>query len=173
MNQGFEQAKSQRNWLERLGAKIPGFGGFLDRELRRDVDKKQREHLSAEVSRIKEALRTKARGYSDAGSIGALEVVERLEKKLDGLSQTIRFADYGASGLFDVEKIREDQLDRLYEFDVQWVEALAQLKGEIEALPAGPENPMTALEGALAHLEALAAHWATRGQVISSVVQAR
>jgi hypothetical protein len=173
MNQGFEQAKSQRNWLERLGAKIPGFGGFLDRELRRDVDKSQREHLAAEVGRIKETLRGKARGYSDSGAIAALAVVERLEKKLDGLSQAIRFADYGASGLFDVEKIDADQLDRLYEFDVQWVEALAQLRGEIEGLPAGSDNPGTALESALAHLEALASHWATRGQVISSVVQAK
>lgn len=171
MNQGFEQAKSQRNWLERLGAKIPGFGGFLDRELRRDVDKKQREHLAAEVGRIKETLRGKARGYADAGAMAALDGVERVEKKLDGLSQTIRFADYGASGLFDVEKIRADQLDRLYEFDVQWVDALAQLKAEIEALPAGADN--AALGAALAHAEALAAHWATRSQVISSVVQAR
>ena len=173
MTQGFESAKNQRNWLERLGAKIPGFGGFLDRELRRDVDKRQREHLASEIGGVKEILRGKARGYSDAGALAALEVVERLEKKLDGLGQAIRFADYGASGLFDVEKIREDQLDRLYEFDVQWVEALAQLKAEVEGLPDAGENPMAALDAALAHLEALAAHWATRAQVISSVVQAK
>ena len=173
MNQGFEQAKSQRNWLERLGSKIPGFGGFLDRELRRDVDKRQREYLAAEIGRIKDTLRSKARGYADAGALAMLESVERIEKKLDGLGQSIRFADYGASGLFDAEKIREDQLDRLYEFDVQWVEALAQLKAEIEALPAAGENPAAALDSTLAHLEALTAHWATREQVISSVVQAR
>jgi len=173
MNQGFEQAKAQRNWLERLGAKIPGFGGFLDRELRRDVDKRQREYLAGEVGRIKETLRSKARAYSDAGQMAALESIERIEKKLDGLGQTIRFADYGASGLFDVEKIREDQLDRLYEFDVQWVEALAQLRAEVEGLPATAENPMAALDGVLAHLEALAAHWAKRAQVISSVLQSK
>src|SRR5689334_15331538 len=36
MTDGFEQAKAQRNALERLGAMIPGFRGFQDRELRRD-----------------------------------------------------------------------------------------------------------------------------------------
>lgn len=173
MNQGFEQAKGQRNWLERLGAKIPGFGGFLDRELRRDVDQRQREHLAGELGRAKEALRAKARGYADAGLLAALESVERLEKKLDGLGQAVRHADYGASGLFDVEKIGEAELDRLYEFDVQWVEALARLRAEIDALPGAEGNPMAALDAALAHVEALAAHWATRSQVISSVVQAR
>ena len=143
MNQGFEQAKSQRNWLERLGSKIPGFGGFLDRELRRDVDKRQREYLAAEIGRIKDALRSKARGYADAGALAMLESVERIEKKLDGLGQSIRYADYGASGVFGVEKIRED-CSTGCEFDVQWVEALAQLKTEVEALPAAGENPAAA-----------------------------
>jgi len=173
MSQGFEQAKSQRNWLERLGAKIPGFGGFLDRELRRDVDKRQREALATQVQRVKDVLRAKARGYADAGALAALDAVERFEKKLDGLGQAIRFADYGASGLFDVEKIGAAELDRLYEFDVQWIDALAGLQSEVEALPAGGDNPMAALDAVLAHLEALSAHWATRAQVISSVVGAR
>jgi len=173
MSQGFEQAKTQRNWLERLGAMIPCFGGFRDRELRRDVDKRQREALAAQVGRVKDSLRAKARGYADAGALAALESVERLEKKLDGLGQAIRFADYGASGLFDVEKIGAAELDRLYEFDVQWVDALAGLQAEVDGLPAAGDNPMAALDAVLTHLEALAAHWATRGQVISSVVQSR
>jgi hypothetical protein len=173
MSQGFEQAKSQRNWLERLGAMIPGFGGFHDRELRRDVDKRQREALAAQVARVKDALRAKARGYADAGALAALESAERLDKKLDGLGQAIRFSDYGASGLFDVEKIGAAELDRLYEFDVQWVDALAGLQSEIDGLPSGGDDPKAALDAALAHVDALAAHWATRGQVISSVVQSK
>jgi hypothetical protein len=36
-NGGYEQAKANRNVLEKLGEKIPGFRGFQDRELRRDV----------------------------------------------------------------------------------------------------------------------------------------
>ena len=43
MGDGYESAQKQRNWLERLGARIPGFKGYQDRELRRDVDRMQRE----------------------------------------------------------------------------------------------------------------------------------
>jgi hypothetical protein len=39
MTNGFEEAQGHRNWLERLGDKIPGFKGYQDRELRRDVDR--------------------------------------------------------------------------------------------------------------------------------------
>ena len=45
MTNGYEEARGQRNWLERLGAAIPGYRGFQDRELRRDVDRTLREHL--------------------------------------------------------------------------------------------------------------------------------
>ena len=34
MGNGYESAQEQRNWLERLGARIPGFKGYQDRELR-------------------------------------------------------------------------------------------------------------------------------------------
>ena len=53
MTNGFDEAKAQRNWLERLGEKIPGLRGFQDRELRREVDKKQREYLAKSVAELK------------------------------------------------------------------------------------------------------------------------
>ena len=81
MTTGFEEAQERRNWLERLVDKIPGFRGFQDRELRRDVDKMQREHLALDMG-----------GELD-GSTGAPaeadDTVEsrlaRIEEKLDAL----------------------------------------------------------------------------------------
>ena len=45
----------ERNWLERLGEKIPGYGGYVSKERRRDADKIQREHLA---ERLRAANRT-------------------------------------------------------------------------------------------------------------------
>ena len=64
----------------------------------------------------------------DAGKIGALNGFDRLDRQLDGLSQAIRFSDYGASGLFDPVKIGEPELQRLYEFDLSVVNDLAQIE---------------------------------------------
>ena len=58
MTNGFRRGQgSSRNWLERLGEKIPGFRGFQDRELRREVDKMQREYLARELARLKVDVR--------------------------------------------------------------------------------------------------------------------
>jgi hypothetical protein len=173
MTNGYEEARGQRNVLERLGDKIPGFRGFQDRELRRDVDRMQREHLASELGQFKAEVRNRARSYTDAGKIGALNGFDRLERQLDGLSQAIRFADYGASGLFDPVKIRDQELQRLYEFDLSVLGDLEELAGEIAAVPApGGEDPAGALDRALQRARSLEDKWKQRELVISNVVQA-
>lgn len=172
MTNGFEEAKAQRNVLERLGAKIPGFRGFQDRELRRDVDKMQREHLAAELGRIKAQLREKARAYTDAAKLGALNGFDRLDRQLDGLSQAIRFSDYGATGFFDPVKIGEDELQRLYDFDLSVLDDLTLLEDAAAAVPApGGEDPAPALDRVREQARALEDKWKGRELVIGNVVK--
>ncbi|HEX3556340.1 MAG TPA: hypothetical protein VIA62_24235 [Thermoanaerobaculia bacterium] len=171
MTNGYEEAKAQRNVLEKLGEKIPGYRGFQDRELRRDVDRQLREHLASEVGHLKSALRDRARSYTDAGKIGALNGFDRLDRQLDGLSQAIRFSDYGATGLFDPVKIGEPELQRLYEFDLSVVNDLAQLEAEIAAVPApGGDDPGPALDKLQQAVRALDDTWKQRKQVIGNAV---
>jgi hypothetical protein len=172
MSNGYEEAKAGRNWIERLGAKIPGYRGFQDRELRRDVDKLQREHLSQELERLKGVSRSKARAWTDAGKIGVLSSFDRLDRQVDGLAQAIRFADYGASGFFDVVKIREEELDRLYQFDLSLVEGVQALGGDLAAIPTdGASDPQPAVEAAVQRVQGLADQWLGRKNVISGVVK--
>jgi len=171
-NGGYEEAKAQRNVLERLGSMIPGFRGFQDRELRREVDKLQREHVSGEIGRVKAVLRDRARAYTDGGQIALLGPFDRLDRRLDGLAQSVRFADYGASGLFDTVKIGEAELERLYAFDLSLLEDLAALRTEVSGIPApGAPGGAEALEQAEQRVRALEEKWHGREQVISNVVR--
>jgi hypothetical protein len=173
MSDGYEEARANRNVLERLGEKIPGYRGFQDRELRRDVDRLLREHLAAELGRLKAGLRDRARAFTDAGKIGALNGFDRLDRQLDGLSQAVRFSDYGASGLFDPVKIGDAELERLYAFDLSVVDELAQLESDVAALPApGAEDAGPALDRLQQSVRALDGKWRQREQVISAAVEA-
>ncbi|MDX1503597.1 MAG: hypothetical protein R3325_14660 [Thermoanaerobaculia bacterium] len=164
---GFEEAKARRNWLERLGEKIPGLRGFRDRELRRDVDRKLREQISKEIGELKVRARRAAQAYTDAGKIGELARFDRLDRRLDGLSQAVRFADYGYTGFFDVEKIGEPELERLYAFDLAMLDELESLSDQIAAVPPpGGGDPEEALESALERLGSLEQSWARRRDVI-------
>jgi len=173
MTDGYEQAQGQRNLLERLGAKIPGYRGYQDRELRRDVDKLQREHLAAELGRLKGMLANRARDYTDAGQLAALTPFGRLDRQLDGLQQTVRFSDYGASGLFDPVKINEPELQRLYAFDLAVLDDVAAVEQAIATVPGpGASDPGAALDRVRDLVQALDDKWRQRRQVISQAVQA-
>ncbi|MCP4202153.1 MAG: hypothetical protein GY769_09480 [bacterium] len=172
MGNGYEAAQEQRNWLERLGARIPGFKGYQDRELRRDVDRMPREHISREFGGLKGSVRTRARDYTDAGQIGLLHLFDRLDRKLDGLSQSIRFADYGASGLFDVVKILDAELEKLYEFDLTFLDDVAALKGDIDSIPAPGDGDVQGTVGDVqSRLEAMEGRWNERKVLIGNVVE--
>lgn len=169
---GYEEAKARRNWLERLGARIPGFGGFKDRELRRDVDRLQREYLAAEIGGTKRRLQEKARAYADAGQIAALTPFDRLDRRLDGLAQAVRFADYGATGFFDAVKVYDEELDRLYQFDLSLLDELAVLDADVAAVPSpGAGDPAPAVEAAARRTAALEEKWNDRKQVLGGVVR--
>lgn len=172
MSNGYEEAKAQRNLLERIGAKIPGFRGFQDRELRRDVDKLQREHLSSELARLKDVLRDRARDFTDAGRIASLGGFDRIDRQLDGLSQSIRFSDYGATGFFDPVKIKDPELERLYQFDLSVLDDLAHIEAEIGNVPPpGDQDVAPALDRVLQLVRALEEKWRGRENVLSNVVQ--
>lgn len=140
MMDGFEKARERRNWLEKLGEKIPGFRGYLDRELRREVDKMQRDFLASEVDRGRQGLQTKIRSWSRKGALEHLDIASTTEKLLDRLANRIRHADYGSSGFFDAVKIGESELELLYQFDLELSLNVEALADQIGSLPETPDE---------------------------------
>ena len=182
MNDGYQQARERRGALERLTDKIPGFRGYQDRELRRDVDRLQREHLARQVEALKGVARERASAYTDRGRLEELTLFDRLDRRLDGLAQKLRFADYGYSGLFDAIKILDDELEKLYRFDLSMIDELTLLASDVAAIPppgdtpggdspAPPDPLRAALDQALTRLATVEEKWASRGEVISEIVK--
>jgi hypothetical protein len=142
----------QRNWLERLGDKIPGYSGYVAKERRRDVDKMHREHLADRLRATKQPLNDLVRELSSSGRLFEVGPVDRVSKKIDHVENRVRFASYGYAGFFDVVKIEESQLDAIYSFDlalVEKVETLERLARELGEKGASAEG----LKAAAAELE--------------------
>ena len=101
-----------------------------------------------------------------------LDLFDRLDRKLDGLSQAIRFSDYGATGFFDVVKGGEPELEALYEFDLSVLEDLDLIESLIRDIPSpGDGDPRKQMERAINGVSNLEDKWSGRGTVISDVVQ--
>ena len=126
----------QRNWIERLSSKIPGYSGYVDRERRRDVDKLHREHLADRLRSLKSPLTDLTRELTNSGRLFEAGPLDAAAKKLDHLENRVRFASYGYSGFFDVVKIEQAQLDSIYQFDLALVEHVDKIEAKLAELKA-------------------------------------
>ncbi|MBI4851733.1 MAG: zinc ribbon domain-containing protein [Acidobacteria bacterium] len=128
------QAEGERNFLEKIATKIPGYKGYLEKESRRDVDKLHREHLATLLFQLKAPLHTVIRELTDNRRLFEIGPIEKAIQKLDKVENRIRYASYGYAGFFDAVKIREDQLDQLYHFDLALVEDVEKIKFYVQKL---------------------------------------
>jgi hypothetical protein len=126
-----QRAVSQRNIVERIAAAIPGFSGYQERETRRDVDKVQRDFCAAKLFGQKTPIKRVLEELITGGDIDGISPFEKLMSRIDRVAQRIRTADRGYSGLFDTVKVDEDDLMRVYEYDLSLAEAVTEVAHKV------------------------------------------
>ena len=105
--------------MERILHKIPGFKGYFERELRRDSDRLQREFIVTQLRKVKSGMNKVIQAASRQKDFDLLREYDLFAKALDKTIGAIRYADQGYSGFFDLIKIREAELDKVYELDAR------------------------------------------------------
>ena len=159
----------KRNLIETVLRHIPGFRGYLEKEYRRDSDELARQWLADRLERSKRAIDDLTRPLADAGQIDALPQADRLRGRLDKLLARIRGAMQGYSGFFDLVRVGEDVLDRIYQHDVQLVRQVDALGNAIEKLPSQHGGIAAALPDLLEQIEALEAEWDVREDILKGL----
>ena len=158
-----------RNWIETVLRYIPGFRGYLEKEYRRESDDLQREWLADRLGRSKRAIDDVSRPLADAGQIDLLPQVDRIRSRLDKMIGRIRGAMQGYSGFFDLVRVREDLLDRVYEHDVDLMTQVDALATAIEELPGKQDQIATLLPELLRQLDELDGRWDVREDMLKGL----
>ena len=171
MSDFFEKVTGGQDLFKSLTSKIPGFGGYVERQNRRAADKLLRET----VARRFEELYTRASALqADLVANGMITFVDDMEKatiKIRTFIDKISRAAYGASGLFDAVKINEKELAQLYEFDNAFFDLADQTNRALDTVEASLADE-AALPAAIRNLTTLARQAVTtfdkRGEVITA-----
>lgn len=127
MSDLFDRVTADRDFFKQLLAKIPGFKGYFERQDRRNSDKILRETVA---NRFEEQWRRISELQRDLISQGQIEYVDDLEGaalKLRQFVDRVRTAAYGYAGFFDPIKIREDELARVYQYDLALLNAVDEV----------------------------------------------
>lgn len=156
--------------LEELSARIPGVVGYRQREACRETDKSVRLRLAAGLEELKRRIEKEQRRRTETHEFFHLASLGRLTSKLDKLANLVRFASRGYRGLFDVYRLSEQKLQRLYGFDVSLLDEVESLRGVVTALcrPCDDDQLPEAIEQVDRRLDAFETVFSQRANVLSS-----
>ena len=122
--------------FESLMKKIPGYGGYKEKEQRREADVLLRDHLARQLG---EQL-TKAEDVTSQMLVGPgialLDDMGKANTRLQTLIDKVRTAAQGYAGFFDAVKVKEEELDKLYAFDEQMVAKVDEISQAIDGVQA-------------------------------------
>jgi hypothetical protein len=154
MSDFFEKVTSQTDPFKKLIGFIPGFGGYIERQNRRDADKLLRDTVAL---RFEELWKRTSNLQTELVSNGSIQYVDDLEKaaiQLRTFIDKISTAPRGYSGLFDAVKINEKELEALYQFDLAFFELAEQVGRALDNVEASLADE-SALPAAIRNLTSL------------------
>ena len=125
---------SEKNFLEKIASHIPGVAGYREREGRRETDRRVREFLAGRLDEGRAGLTASRNVATDAGQLKTLDAIGRLDRILQKSVSSLRYADYGFSGVFDQLKIREAELDQIHAYDAALVTDVVSLSDALRSI---------------------------------------
>ncbi len=145
---------ADQDFIRKFLSKIPGFKGYIERENRRASDKLLREYIADQTSQIEQRISALQR---DVISQGQLELIDDLEAsaiKIRQFTDRIRRATYGYGSLFEAIKVNEDELAKIYEYDLAMFKSTESIQSAVDNVEAsfGTDG----LPASIRHLTALA-----------------
>jgi len=164
-----EKAKEAMSGLERGLSKLPGIKGYKEKELRREADKSVRDSLARRLEARRRKITALQSELLTAGGLLWMDDVEKVVGRLQLLIDRIKTASYGYAPLFDSEKVKEEQLDKLGQFDESLLAEVTRLDEAISTLEeavAANENVKQAIAGVGDLLSALNETFGRREEAI-------
>ena len=158
---------SEKNFLEKIAGAIPGVAGYREREARRETDRRIREFLAGRLDEGRAGLNVLRSQATDAGEFKALDAIGKLDRILQKSVSSLRYADYGFSGLFDQMKIREAELDQVYAYDAALVTDVVALADTLRA-SSGADPEVAALVALAGTAELLDLRIARRREIFQN-----
>ena len=150
-DQIFGKVTGDMDIFKKLGTKIPGFNGYIERQARRDSDKLLRDLIFKRFRELEGRVSAIQRDFIKHGEIEYVDDMEATAIKLRTFADKVRTAPRGYSGLFDAVNKNEEELQRLYEYDAAMLELGDEVERAIDNVEASVGTD--GLPAAIRHLE--------------------
>ncbi len=107
----------KRTFFEKVGRFVPGYMGYEQRDNRRNSDKQLRNRIANDLLLAESKIETHKQDLIGKNDIQTVMEWEQVRKAINTLTPKIKNATYGESGFFSAEKIKESELEEIYQKD--------------------------------------------------------
>lgn len=149
--QVFGKVTEDMDPFKKILSKVPGFGGYIERQKRRDSDKLIREFLFDQFRELEGRVSRMQRDFISQGEIKYVDDLEATAIKLRTFADRIKTAARGYSGLFDAVNVNEEELTQIYEYDASMLELVDEVSRAIDNVESSVGTD--GLPAAIRHLE--------------------
>jgi hypothetical protein len=118
MSDFYDKVTGDTDPITKIASKIPGFGGYIERQQRRAADKLLRESVADQYEILWKRVGNLQQDLVSQGEITVLDDIDTAATKLRTFIDKLRTASYGYAGFFDAVKINQEELAKLYNFDM-------------------------------------------------------
>lgn len=113
------------NLFDKIGNLIPGYKGYVIRDEKRNTDKKFRDELVSRLNQSEEFIIRYQKDLMKSDDVTNLTLWEQSRKALNTISTKIKHSSYGESSFFSEKQLKEDELDTIYNIDLELAEKVS------------------------------------------------
>ena len=140
MTDPMDKVTEEKDLLGKLQNSVAGFVGYYDRERRRDADKLLRDTVADRYEEQWDRV-SAIQAQMVAGKM--LEYVDDVEVaaiKLRTFVDRVRGAPRGYAGFFDAVRINQDELESLYQYDLELLDYADRVAEAVDGLETAVSN---------------------------------
>lgn len=125
-----------KGWFERITSKIPLYKGYKQKEEAREADMLLREHIAKQLAEQLRAAEDVTGQLLTGPGLAQLDDMGQGNMRLQTLIDKIKTAAQGYAGLFNSVKIKEAELETLYQFDDRMLTKVDEIGEAVNSIQA-------------------------------------
>jgi len=140
MTDPMDKVTEGKDLLGKLQNSVAGFIGYYDRERRRDADKLLRDTVADRYEEQWNRVSAIQAQMVGAKMLQYVDDAETAAIKLRTLVDRVRGAPRGYAGFFNAVRVNQDELDSLYQYDLELLEYADRVREAVDGLEAAMSN---------------------------------
>jgi len=165
-----KQVEANRGAVKKLELLIPGIRGYRKLEDIRVSDGMLRSQVADKIDQAKSSLETLRKQLVNNGDFANLAALGALISQVQQFSGEVRHSQQGYSGIAAAIRIDEGKLNKLYEYDLDFVSSAFELQDAAARITTDSGALPSAISSLGSSLAAVKKKWAVRMENIEGVL---